>query len=159
MKITLCLIAASVLSQCVYSAPGDMFEACSKSCSKDPAEQVRLNAWKMNDTAQDKCMATCSFKALKMIKDNGDLDMDAFNKMAANKEPKINTAPLKVRNVNLPGFMAGFVKFMNTNRVGLAKLLNHAEGGVNWEVSVIDDDDDGGSFPFLFCSKIYTKAQ
>lgn len=87
-----------------------------------------MNSWKFKESDQDKCTASCGFKAMKMVNDKGDLDIEALRKLLTSQEPKIDISPLKITNINTAGFLTGFADFIEKNRAGLAKLLNHPEG-------------------------------
>lgn len=126
----LAALLAFMLVQSVYSVPEDLFEKCAKSCTDDVSHQMRMNAWNLQDTDQDKCMVICTFTPLNLLKDkdSGELDMDMFTKITDNQNPKVDFTHLKIRNYNQPGFLANFIVFVNKNRGGLAKSLNHHEG-------------------------------
>ena len=108
----------------IESAPGDPFEMCAKSCSTDPLEQARMNAWIVKDTPQDQCAAVCTFKSLKLLKENGDVDIETLSMT----QPKLDVSVFKVRSSKAPGFITSVADFINKNREGLAKNLNHLEG-------------------------------
>lgn len=114
--------------QSADAVPGDVFERCSKSCSMDPTEQLRLNAWKLQDSEADMCCSKCSLGDFKLINDKGDVDTNTLAKILEKMEPKVDLTPFKVRNVNVPGFLQSYIDFVNANRAGLAKTLNHPEG-------------------------------
>lgn len=112
---------------CVTALPGDAFEKCAKSCTNDPGEQLRINTWKLKDTGADKCSFLCMFKAINVVKENGDFNRELFDQVVKAKGAVIDYVPLIVQNTNAAGFWESFKNFLNTNRLSLAKMLNHEE--------------------------------
>lgn len=74
------------------------------------------------------CCSKCSLGDFKLINDKGDVDTNTLAKILEKMEPKVDLTPFKVRNINLPGFLQSYIDFVNANRAGLAKTLNHPEG-------------------------------
>lgn len=108
--------------------PGDPFEVCTKSCTNDPVEQQRINSWVFRDTAQDNCSIKCSLTGMQVLNVNGDIDLQAFAILLKAKEASsVELQALNVRNMNSPGFIKSFQKFIDKNRAILSKTLSHQE--------------------------------
>lgn len=73
------------------------------------------------------CAVKCSLKAINLVKNNNDLDVEGIVKVLATSKSKINVKEITVTNIDAPGFLEGYVAFITKNRVELATILSHKE--------------------------------
>lgn len=108
--------------------PGDPFEVCTKSCTNDTVEQQRINSWSFKDTDQDNCSIKCSLTWLQILKEDGDIDIKAFEiLLKAKAVSSVDLQTWDVRNMNSPGFIKSFQEFIDKNRAILSTTLSHQE--------------------------------